>query len=60
MKILTCRNEAIKFEIEMMEKEILYFTGKKRKLAKEKYLRLLNMCNNSHSIKEPIYLNRSE
>ena len=52
--------EAIKCQIELMEKEILYFKGKNREVAKEKYYQLLHLCGNSCSIDSPIYLKRSE
>jgi hypothetical protein len=41
-----------------MEKEILYFTGRKRTRARRKYLRLLRTCGEECKLKEPIYLNR--
>ena len=53
-------DEAIKFEIEMMEKEILYFKGKKKERARTKYLRLLQSCGKDCNLKEPIYLKRYE
>jgi len=52
--------EALKKQIELMEKEILYFKGKKRENAKKAYYRLLHSCGKSCSIDEPIYLDRSE
>jgi hypothetical protein len=52
--------EAIKCEIEMMEKEILYFRGRKRERAKRKYQRLLKFCGTQCALQEPIYLKRSE
>ena len=52
--------EAIKCQIEFMEKEILYFKGKKRQIARRAYYRLLHLCGNSCSIDEPVYLRRSE
>ena len=50
------RKEALRCEIELMEKEILYFTGRKR--ARSKYLRLLRSCGKECKIDEPIYLER--
>jgi hypothetical protein len=44
--------------IEVMEKEILYFTGRKRVLARRKYLRLLKSCSKECRLEEPIYLER--
>jgi len=52
--------EEIKCQIDLMEKEILYFKGKKREKAKKEYYRLLHLCGNSCSIDEPIFLLRSE
>jgi len=40
-----------------MEKEILYFTGRKRARARRKYLRLVKNCEES-KLKNPIYLRR--
>jgi len=54
------RMEAIKCQIDLMEKEILYFGGIKRRKAKRAYLRLLHSCNEACKIDEPIYLERSE
>ncbi|MEJ2242723.1 MAG: hypothetical protein P8Y18_11375 [Candidatus Bathyarchaeota archaeon] len=52
--------EAIKIQIDLMEKEILYFKGKKREKAKKAYNKLLHLCGHSCSIDEPIFLRRSE
>ncbi len=52
--------EAIKCQIDLMEKEILYFRGIKRRKAKRAYLRLLHSCGETCKIDEPIYLERSE
>lgn len=52
--------EEIKSQIDIMEKEILYFKGKKRENAKKEYYRLLHLCGKSCSIDEPIFLFRSE
>ncbi len=54
------KKEAIKLEIEMMEKEILYFKGKKRESAKKAYFKLLRSCGKNCNLDEPIYLKRSE
>jgi hypothetical protein len=54
------RKEAIKFEIEMTEKEILYFKAKRRLRAKRAYYRLLLSCSKACALTEPIYLKRSE
>ena len=53
-------NEAIKSQIDLMEKEIIYFEGKNRQNARKAYNRLLHLCGNSCSIDEPIFLLRSE
>ena len=53
-------NEALKIQIELMEKEIAYFKGKKRENAKRAYYRLLRSCGKSCSIDDLIYLDRSE
>jgi len=58
--ILSDRKEAIKLEIELMEKEILYFKGKKRLRAKRAYHRLLQECDKTCELDKPIYLKRSE
>ena len=58
--MLSNKKEAIKFEIEMMEKEIVYFKGEKRLRAKRAYHRLLRTCGKQCGLKEPIYLKRSE
>ncbi len=52
------RKEALRCEIELMEKEILYFTGRKRGRARDKYLRLLRSCGKECKIDDPIYLER--
>lgn len=52
--------EAIKNQIDLMEKEILYFKGKKREKAKTAYNKLLHLCGHSCAIDEPIFLRRSE
>jgi len=58
--IFTERKKAIKFEIEMMEKQILYFKGKRRVKAKRAYYRLLRSCGKTCALTESIYLKRSE
>ena len=50
--------EAIKTEIELMEKEILYFKGKKRSHARKKYLRLILSCGTKCKLDEPQYIDR--
>jgi len=56
--ILSERKVAIKFEIEMMEKEILYFKYRRRLLARRKYMRLLRACGKKCGLDEPVYINR--
>ena len=53
------REEALRCEIDLMEKEILYFTGRKRAIARRKYFRLLRLCKEECRLDEPIYLKRS-
>ncbi|MBK5134082.1 hypothetical protein JJE00_06610 [Candidatus Bathyarchaeota archaeon] len=45
--------------IEIMEKEILYYAGRKRVLARRRYFRLLKSCNKEVGLEKPIYLKRS-
>ena len=52
------RNEALRCSIELMETETLYFTGRKRAMAKRKYVRLLKSCKDESSLEKPIYLKR--
>jgi hypothetical protein len=52
--------EAIKCQVDLMEKEILYFKGHKRQKAKNAYYRLLHACGDLCKIDEPIYLNRRD
>ena len=44
--------------IEIMEKEILYYAGTKRVLARRKYLRLIKACSKKCGLDDPIYLKR--
>jgi hypothetical protein len=44
--------------IEIMEKEILYYVGEKRVLARKKYLRLIKSCSKEIGLDDPLYLNR--
>lgn len=50
--------DAILCAVDLMEKEILYFTGKRKAIARRKYLTLLKMCGKNCQLEEPIYLNR--
>jgi len=54
------RQEAIRFEIDMMEKEIVYLKGKIRTKAKKAYYKLLKSCVIQLELDKPIYLIRSE
>jgi hypothetical protein len=44
--------------IEIMEKEILYHAGRKRVLARRKYLQLIRSCSEECGLEEPIYFRR--
>ena len=46
-------------KIEEMEKEVVYLTGRKRAVARNKYRRLLITCRKECGLDEPIYLKRS-
>ncbi len=50
--------EALKAEIELMEKEIVYFKGRKRLRAKQRYLRLLRSCGKNCGLDETVYIDR--
>ena len=52
------KDEAIKLQVDLMEKEILYFKGCKRRKAKKAYLRLLLTCGFRCELNDPIYLMR--
>jgi len=53
------RKDAIKCEVDLMEKEIIYLTGKRRQEARAAYLKLLRSCGKTCEIDESIYLVRS-
>jgi hypothetical protein len=53
------RKEALKSEIELMEKKILYLSGRKRARAKNKYLKLLRSYRKECGLEKPIYLKRT-
>lgn len=53
------QKDAIRLAIELLEKETVYFTGKKRTLARKKYRALLRACGKDCQIDEPMYLERS-
>jgi hypothetical protein len=54
------REEIMKMEIKIMEKEILYLKGRKRERAKKAYYKLLQECGGICGLNEPIYLRRAE
>jgi hypothetical protein len=54
------RKEAMKLAVRLIEKETVYFTGKRRNLARKKYQALLKSLEKNCPIDEPIYLQRSE
>ena len=53
------KKEAIKCEVDLMEIEIVYLTGRKRQQAREAYFKLLNSCGITCGNDEPIYLVRA-
>jgi len=53
------RDEALKCEVDLMEIEIVYLTGRKRQKARTAYFKLLNSCAEACGIDGPIYLKRS-
>ena len=52
------REEAVKCAVDLMEKETVYFTNRKRAMARRKYFRLLKMCGKNCFLEEPVYINR--
>jgi len=50
--------EEIKAEIELMEKEILYFKGEKKIKGKKKISLLRRSCRKNCLLDEPIYIDR--
>jgi hypothetical protein len=52
------RVNAIKCQVDLMEKEILDIKGRERVQARRKYLHLLHLCKKACSLEDPIYLNR--
>lgn len=54
------RKKAIKLAVKLIEKETVYFTGRRRNLARRKYQALLKSCGRYCQVDEPIYLKRSE
>jgi hypothetical protein len=53
------RKQAIEFEVDMLEKEILYLTGKRRQQARKAYFTLLKSCGKTCGIDKPVYLKRT-
>ena len=54
------KNEAVRFEMDMIEKEFFYLEGRLRAKAKKVYFKLLKSCVNKVELDKPIYLMRSE
>ena len=46
--------------IEIMGKEILYYAGRKRVLARRRYFKLLKSCSKECGLEDPIYLRRKQ
>jgi hypothetical protein len=53
------KEKTIKCEVDLMEKEIIYLTGRRRQKARAAYFKLLHSCGKTCEIDEPIYLVRS-
>ncbi len=47
-----------KERVQLMEKDIVYLTGRKRVLARRKYFTLLKSCRKECGLDDPIYLER--
>jgi hypothetical protein len=54
------RKKAMKLAVTLIEKETVYFTGKRRTLARKKYRTLIRLCEKDFQIDKPIYIERSE
>jgi hypothetical protein len=54
------KREAMRMEVEIMEKEILYLKGRRRERAKQAYHKLLKACGSTCGLDESIYLRRKE
>ena len=50
--------ELLKRAQDLLEKKIVYFTGRKRSRARQRYLRLLRSCGKTCGIDEPVYIDR--
>jgi hypothetical protein len=51
--------EAMEAEIELMEKEIVYFKGRKRSRARQRYLQLIRSCGKTCALDNTIYIDRT-
>lgn len=49
------RKEIIKCQIDLVEKEIVYFIGRKRAKAKRAHFRLLQSCGSISGLDKPMY-----
>ena len=54
------REDAIRCQVDLMEKEIIYLKGRRRIAARRAYYRLLQSCVKTCGLNEPIYLKRCE
>ncbi|MEJ2242176.1 MAG: hypothetical protein P8Y18_08550 [Candidatus Bathyarchaeota archaeon] len=52
------KEDTIKCQVDLMEKEIVYFQCLKRNKARRTYLRLLLANKDQFGLNEPIYLKR--
>jgi len=48
-----------KKSVELIEKDIVYLTGRKRVLARRKYFTRLKSCSKEYGLDDPIYLKES-
>lgn len=53
------KEEAIRCQVDFMEKEIVYLKGRRRLKARIAYFRLLHSCGKLCELDESIYLVRS-
>jgi hypothetical protein len=53
------KKEAIKLAVTLTEKEIVFFAGKKRSLARKKYRANLRLCEKTCLFDEPLHLESS-
>jgi hypothetical protein len=54
------KREAMRMEVEIMEKEILYLKGRRREEAKKAYYKLLKACGGICGLDESVYITRNE